>query len=431
MIGVLGLIAMFVTMAAGMPIGLGMGLIGFLGSWALSNFDLSMSMMEVVPFRSAASYFFSVVPLFLLMGELAFHSGISRNAYFTAYRWVGHLPGGLAIATISGCAGFSAVCGSTVATAATMVPVALPEMNRYKYDPKLALGCIAAGGTIGTMIPPSLDFVIYGIIAQQSIGKLFIAGIFPGLILTGLFMLVIYVISNRRPSPGPPGPRSNWRQRLVAIKDLWGIMVLVVLVMGGIWAGVFTPTEAAALGSFAVFVIGVVTRQAKIKNVVASLKSTACSCGMVLIILIGALIFSYFMALSKLPVALGNVIVGLRVPSLFILLSILAIYLILGCLMDPIGMVLLTIPIFLPIIKNLGFDPIWFGVLVVLMMEMAMITPPVGINVFVIGGMAGDVPLYAIFRGIMPFVVAQAVCLAIVMAFPQIALFLPNIMMGR
>lgn len=430
LIGIIGLAVLFVLMALEVPIAFAMALVGFCGFAVISGLDAAVNMVGLVPYTTAASYIFSVLPLFLLMGEFSSVSGLMRDAYRTINRWLGHLPGGLAMATIGGCAGFAAVCGSSVATAATMTRVVLPEMREYKYDLSLATGSLAAGGTLGILIPPSLQFIMYGVIAEQSIGKLFIAGVFPGILLALMFMLTIYVIAKLNPKLGPPAARSTWGQRLASLKDVWGLMLLFVLVIGGIWGGIFTPTEAAAVGALVSFILIIVRRQLTRQKLVTSFVGAFRTTGMCLGILIGAMIFGYFIAVTTLPMALAKFVSQLPIPPMGILICMLLVYLFLGCLMDSLAMILLTMPIFVPVILTLGFDPIWFGVVLTLMCELALITPPIGMNVFVISGMTEDVPMHTIFRGVWPFVLALIATEAILIAFPQISLFLPNTMMA-
>lgn len=427
-IGILGVIALFVFIVLGLPIGVAMGAVAVVGLASITNVEAALSRLGHTAFSMTANYLTAVIPLFVLMGEFAFVSGLTREAYSATYKWLGRLPGGLAMATIGGCAGFAAVCGSSEATAITMSSVALPEMRKYKYHPKLALGSIAAGGTLGILIPPSLAFILYALITEQSIGKLFLAGVFPGILLAFLFMITIYILAKRDPLLGPAGSKTSWHEKLAAFKDIWGVFILFLLVMGGIYGGVFTPTEAAAAGVFGAFLIALGRRRLTGKNVITSFMNTLRTTGMVFVIIIGAVLFGYFMAASGLTIALANFIVGLPVSPLVILISILFLFLVLGCVMDAWANMLIMVPFLFPTILSLGFDPIWFGVLMVIMIEMGMITPPIGMNVFIISGVARDVPMFTIFRGIVPFVLAMAVCVAIVVAIPQIALFLPNAM---
>jgi len=425
-IGVVGVIALFVFMLLGMPIGLTMGLIGFLGLVFINGVDAGLVRLGLTAFSSTNSYLISLLPLFTLMGEFAFASGITRDAYDAGYKWIGHRPGGLAIATIGGCAAFAAVCGSSVATAATIGSAALPEMKRYKYNPSLATASVAAGGTLGILIPPSMGFVLYGLITEQSIGKLLISGILPGILLTALFMIAVCIWTRLDPTAGPCGPKSSWREKVMALKDVWAVLVLFIIVIGGIYSGVFNATEAAAVGVFCAFLIALGRRKLNKKNIMTSFRATLVTTGMIFLLIICAQIFSYFVAASRLSSALAGFIGGLAMPPLGILIAILILYVILGCIMEVFSAMLITMPILFPLVVSLGYDPIWFGVITVIMLEMGLITPPVGMNVFVIAGMARDVPMYTIFKGIWPFVLAMVICIVILIAFPQIALFLPK-----
>jgi tripartite ATP-independent transporter DctM subunit len=413
-----------------MPIGFVMALVGFLGYVYLGSLDAGLNILGLTFYAGGTSYTLSVIPLFVLMGQFAAHAGLSRDIYHTVERWMGHQRGGLAMATIGACAGFAAISGSSVATAATMGTVALPEMKKYKYSEALATGTVAAGGTLGILIPPSATFVFYAILTEQSVGKLFIAGIFPGILLAALFMLTIYIRVRLKPDIAPRGERASLREKIVALKGIWGIVVLFLLVMGGIYTGVFTPTEAAGIGAFGAFVFAMGKRQVTWENSTASLAQTAQTTAMIFIIIIGAYIFGYFLAVTRIPSELADFMAGLQVSRYVILVAVVLLYTILGMFLEGFAILVLTIPIIQPLMVNLGFDPIWFGVMVIIMMEMSLITPPVGVNVFVIKGVAKDVPMYTIFRGIWPFWVAMLVCLAILSVLPQIAMFLPNTMKG-
>jgi C4-dicarboxylate transporter DctM subunit len=425
-IGILGVVALFVFMLLGMPIGLTMGLIGFLGLALITGPDAALVRLGLTAFSSTNSYLISLLPLFTLMGEFAFASGITRDAYYAGYRWVGHRPGGLAVATIGGCAAFAAVCGSSIATSATMGAAALPEMRRYNYNPSLATGCLAAGGTLGILIPPSMGFVLYGLITEQSIGKLLISGILPGILLSILFVVTISVWTRLDPKAGPSGPKSSWRERVAALKDVWAVLVLFFLVIGGIYSGVFNATEAAGVGAFCAFLIALVRGRLTKENVMTSFRATLTTTGLIFVLIICAQLFSYFVAISRLSSALAGFIGGLALPPLGILIAILVLYVLLGSIMEVFSAMLITMPILFPLIVDLGFDPIWFGVITVIMLEMGLVTPPVGMNVFVIAGMARDVPMYTIFKGVWPFVIAMIICIAFLIAFPQIALYLPK-----
>jgi len=332
------------------------------------------------------------------------------------------------MATVGACAGFAAVSGSSVATAVTMGTVALPEMERYKYDPRLATGCIAAGGTIGILIPPSIGFVLYGILTQQSIGKLFVAGFIPGVLEAIFYIITIYVLCKRNPLMGPPAPRTSFVEKMFSLKGTWGVLALFVLVIGGIYLGVFTPSEAAAIGAFGALLFALGRRKLGWQGFKSSLVDTAESSGMAIGILLTAMIFGYFLAVTRLPFELADVVAGLPIPPLGVLLLILLIYMVLGCVMPALAMIVLTVPIFYPLAMAVGYDPIWFGVIIVRVMEMAQITPPMGITVFVIKGVAKDIPMYTIFRGIFPFLIADICEIALLIAVPQIALFLPGLM---
>jgi C4-dicarboxylate transporter DctM subunit len=428
-IGLIGLAIMIIILFSGMHIGLVMGIVGFLGFAYVKGWNSSLTLLGSVPYTAFANYDFSVFPLFVLMGEFCFFAKISSELYDTAYKWIGHLPGGLAIASIGACAGFAAICGSSVATAATLATVALPEMKKRRYDAALASGCLACGGTLGTLIPPSLGFVIYGIIAEQSIGKLFIAGIIPGIILTILFMAVVYVICRHNPLAGMPGVRSSWKERLASIRGAWIVFLLFLLVMGGIYMGLFSATEAAGVGAFGAFVFAVATRRLSFENLRKSLNITMKNTAMGFIIIAGAMIFGYFLAVTRLPTQLANSLKEMQLDGYMFIVLVIILYIFLGCIMDTIAMKLLTIPIFLPLVEAYGFDLIWFGVIVTLMGEIAVVTPPVGINVFIIQGIAKDVPMYTIFRGIGPFLVANMVAVVLVVVFPTLATWLPATMM--
>ena len=427
-IGLIGLFLLLLFMAFRMPIGIAMGLVGLLGLIYLRGWQQGLDMMSMVPYRTAAAYTLSTIPLFVLMGNFAFYSGVSQDLYTATRKWLGYLPGGLAMATMAGCAGFAAISGSSVANAVTMGTVCLPEMRRYGYHPRLATGCVAAGGTLGILIPPSIGFIFYAMLTTESISKLFIAGILPGILLTILFMLTIFISTRADPTLGPRGPSTSFMEKLTAIKDTWPVLIMFLIVIGGMYLGVFTPTEAAGVGAFVAFVFMLAKKGLSRQNLANSLLDTGKMAAMCFLIVTGANIFSYFIAFTRVPVVLANLVVGLHVPSLLIFALILVIYLFLGCVMDTIAMIILTVPIFYPVAMALGFDPIWFGVIIVLTMEMGLITPPVGINVFVISGVAKGVPLETIFRGIVPYLIAMIVCVAILTAFPQIATFLPSTM---
>jgi tripartite ATP-independent transporter DctM subunit len=387
-------------------------------------------MLGMVTYQTASSYALTVIPLFFLMGQLASQSGMGIELYRTVYRWIGFMPGGLAMATVCACAGFAAVSGSSLATAATVGMVALPEMKRFRYDDALATGCVAAGGTLGILIPPSTVMVIYGILTEQPIGTLFIAGIIPGIILTGLFLLTIFIQTRKEPDMGPPGPKFSFAEKLESLKDTGSVIVTFALVVGGLYEGWFAPTEAAAVGALIVLVIIFVKRKLTRELLTSSLTETALSTAMIFTILIGANIFSYFMALSDLPATFSGWITGTGMNRYLTMFIICLVYIFLGCIMEGFAIMFLTLPIVFPMVIGMGFDPIWFGVLMTLLIEMGLITPPVGINVYVISGVARDVPMATIFRGIFPFFIAMLVCMVLLLLFPQLALLLPATMAG-
>lgn len=431
LVGLAGFAALFfLIFAVGMPIGFSMALVGFVGISLISGLSAAWGSLGVVPYSTVATSTMSVIPMFILMGNFAVRSGIMTDVYTALNKWVGHLPGGLAISTVGGCAGFAACSGSSVACAAVMVPTAWPEMKKYKYDPALALGTIAAGGTLGIMIPPSTPFVVYGMLSEQSIGKLLIAGILPGILLGLMFAATIYILVRVKPELGPPAARASWRDRFTSLRGVWPMLLLALVVMGGIWLGICTAEEAGAIGAVAALLIAIGRKSISRDQMLESLLSTARATAMIFTIMIGAMILNRFLAITKLPFLLSEVVSGLPLPPLAILACVLLLYVVLGMLMDPLGMVLLTVPILLPTLAHLGIDLIWFGVLLTAMTELALITPPIGVNVFFISGMAKEVPMYTVFRGIAPFALAMAIGIAMLVSFPQISLLLPNTMRG-
>jgi len=427
-VGIIGIFFLFLLLALRMQIGFSMALVGFLGFTVLCSLEASFSLLGMEAFKTGTAYSLTVIPLFILMGQFANHSRMGFEIYDTVYRWLGFLPGGLSMATTGACAGFAAISGSSLATAATMGMVALPEMKRFKYDDSLATGCIAAGGTLGILIPPSTVLIIYGILTEQPIATLFIAGILPGLLLSGLFIVTIYALTKYKPSLGPPGPRFTMKEKIYSLKGTWSLLALFLLVIGGLYAGWFTPTEAAGVGAFGAFSITIIKRRLTWGNLTGSLTETAKTTAMVFVILIGANIFGYFLTVSQIPDQLSTWIGELGLNRYVVMAMLILAYIVLGCFMEGLAIMVLTIPIVFPMVMDMGFDPIWFGIIITLVMEMSLITPPVGVNVFIISGVAKDVPMYTIFRGILPFWVAMLVCIIIILIFPQIALFLPTSM---
>ncbi|MBW2065686.1 MAG: TRAP transporter large permease [Deltaproteobacteria bacterium] len=427
LIGIFGIVLLMIFLFMRMPIAVAMGVVGVLGMSFLVGPEAGLSILKTAPFAAIAKYGFSVVPLFILMGNFCFHAGVSRDLYFAVNKWLGHFRGGLAMATVGACAGFAAVSGSSLATAATMGTVALPEMKKYNYSPTLATGAISAGGTLGILIPPSVVLVIYGILTEQSIAALFLAGFIPGLLEALFYMITISIVCRINPEAGPAGPKSTLREKILSLKDPWPILALFIIVMGGIYAGIFSPTEAAGIGSFCAFVIALLRRKLSFHSFFLSLEDTMKATAMIFTILIGAMVLGYFMTTTRLPFELANIVSGLNVSRYVILGSILGVYIMLGCVMIPMAMVILTIPIVFPLIVSQNFDPIWFGIITVRIFEIAQITPPVGMNVFVMKGVANDIPMGTIYRGIIPFFIADLVHLTLLILFPKIALFIPSL----
>ena len=427
-IGIIGIAILVVFLFTGMPVGFVMGLVGLAGFAYVKGFGPAFSILSTDVFEIFSSYGLTVVPLFVFMGQLSYYSGISQRLYESAYVIFGSRRGGLAMATVGACAGFSAISGSTNATAATMATVTVPEMKRYGYDMGLATGTVAAAGSLGILIPPSVIFIVYGILTEQSIGKLFAAGILPGILLSFLFLLVIYIRVRRNPELAPPGPKTSFREKFRSFAGIIETIILFALVMGGIFFGIFTPTEAAALGAFFTLVMALIRRQLSWKGFSSAIKDTTRISCMVMVIVAGATVFGHFMAVTRVPFNISGWVAGLPLPSYAIMVVIILIYLFGGCFMDSFAMIMLTIPIFFPVAEALGFDPIWFGVVIVLISEMGVITPPVGINVYVVYGVVKDVPLSTIFSGVLPMLFALIVCVLTILIFPQIALFLPGLM---
>ncbi|MBI3708584.1 MAG: TRAP transporter large permease [Proteobacteria bacterium] len=422
MAALLGLIALRV------PIGIAMGLVGIAGGALINGWDATAFVLGSQPFSTIFPYSLSVIPLFILMGVFAAHAGLSRSLYRAIYALIGHWRGGLALATIGACALFGAICGSSLATAATMARVAVPEMRRHGYDDRLSAGSLAAGGTLGIMIPPSIIMVIYALLTEQSIGRMFLAGFLPGAVATICYMAAAYLVARYRPGAGPAGERVGWAQRLATVKQVAPVLALFVVVMGGMYVGLFSPTEGAAVGSFGAFVLTVLAGRLTWKVFIDSLRETANTTAMIFLIFIGTSVLQYFLETSTLPRLLNDLIVDAQLPRYVVLTIILVIYLILGCFLDSLSMLLITLPLFFPIIKSLGFDPIWFGILVVCVVEIGLITPPVGMNLFVIASVVPDLSLRTVVTGVTPFIVADLVRLVILVAFPWISLWLPSLM---
>ena len=425
-IAVLGFVALFVLMLLRVPVGMAMGLVGVSGFAYLVNGDAALKIIGHTSMRTVTDYTFGVIPMFLLMGAFVSNSGMSRELFRAANSFVGHLRGGLGIATIAACAGFAAISGSSVATAATFATVAYPEMRRYNYPQSFATGVIAAGGTLGAMLPPSTVLAVYGIITEQDIGKLFIAGIIPGLLAASMDMLTVVVIGWLRPDFLPVAPRHSWKERLIGLRDIWAMLLLFIFVIGGLYGGLFTPTEAGGVGATGALIIGVIRGKLDGLQIRRSLLQAVRTAAAVLTVLIGALLFGYFLTVTQTPQKVTAFLTALGLGRYGVLALIMVMYIVLGCLMDSLAMIILTIPIIFPVIMQLGFDPIWFGVIIVMTVELGLIHPPVGMNVFVIKSVVQEVTFSTIFRGVLPFILTDLIRLVILIAFPILALWLPS-----
>jgi len=430
-IGIIGSGVLVFLLFLGMPIAFVMMFVGFLGISYLTSIHAAMPVVAKTLYETASHYPYTIIPLFILMGGFAGGAGITRELYESFDKWFRKWPGGLGIATIAACAFFAALSGSSVAASAAMGTIAIPEMRRFRYAPKLAVGVVAAGGTLSFLIPPSLGFVVYGMLTEQSIGKLLISGVFPGILLSLAFILIIVfqVKLNPHLAPATPG-EIGLKEKILALSGIWETLLVFLIVMGGIYLGFINPTEAGAIGATALFVIILLKGKLTLKTLTTSLLEATRISVLVLFLVAGANVFSYFLALSTIPMAVSNWMASLEVSRYFILSIIVLIYLFMGCFLDAISMMVLTMPVIFPVIKTLGFDPIWFGVICVIMMEAGLITPPVGLNVYTLAGVVKDVPMETIFRGAMPFLFSMIAVVILITIFPKIALFLPS-MMGR
>ncbi len=427
-IALIGFAAVLILAFLRMPLGVALGLVGLVGFSELSSYRAGMSNAARLVIDSGQSYGLSVVPLFILMGLMVDRGGMAKELYRAAYAFLGHRRGGLAMSTIVACGLFSAICGSSLATAATMSKVSMPEMRRYKYDDSLATASIAAGGTLGILIPPSVILVIYGMITNASVGKLFIAGVLPGIIGVLFYLMAVMFVVSRNPAAGPAGEKTNWRNRLVALRDVWTTLGLFIFVIGGIYVGAFTPTEAAGMGAAGAIAIAYFRGALSLQVLLEVARETTMTTAKLFLVVFGAMIFSNFVNRAGLPDGLLNIAQGFDFPPLGVIFMILLIYLVLGCVFESLSMILLTVPIFAPLVEGLGFDLIWFGILVVVATEISLITPPIGMNVFVLKGVLKDVSVKTIFRGVTPFWVADIFRIMLIALVPAIALFLPSMM---
>ena len=426
-VGIIGILVLLLLFVIEFPVAFAMGFVGFLGFGYLVGFGAGLDMLAIDIFENFSSYNLTVIPMFVFMGTLAFEIGMSSRLFDASHAIFGKMRGGLAIAAIIASAGFAAICGSTNATAAAMGAVSLPHMKRYGYDDSLATGSVAAAGSLGILIPPSALLIVFGIMAEESIGKLFIAGVLPGLLLALLFTVTVTILCHRHPHLGPAGPATSLKEKLRAVSAVGEVLILFFMVLGGLFTGWFSPTQAGGAGAAGVLILGILRRNLSWKGFVKAGKDALLITCMVMFIVTGAAIFGHFFAVTKIPFLLSDWVSQLHLPPMVIMGLIVLLHLIGGCFMDGFGLIVLTVPIMLPMIEALGFDLYWFGIIIVLIVEMGTITPPVGVNVYVIKGVAGDVPLETIFKGIFPFLMALIVAVVILMVFPQIATFLPSI----
>lgn len=425
--GIIGIFALlFVLFFLGTPVGFAMGIVGFCGFAYMISMKAALNMVGSELWATFSKYGLTVIPLFIFMGQVAFYSGVNEQLYNAAYKWIGHIRGGLAMATVIACSAFAAICGSNAATAATMTTVALPQMNRFRYDPKLSTGAIACGSTLGVVIPPSVVLIVIGLSTGQSIAKLFHGSIGAGILLAFLLTVTISFVCRCYPNWGPAGAKTTFGEKLRSLSGTVEMLILFLLVMSGLYFGFFTPTEAGAVGSLIAVLIGVVQHRLSWKGFVASVLDTLRVSCMVIIIIAGAMIFGRFLAVTRIPFNLANWVIELPVPKTAIMLIIFAIYVLGGMVMDALALLLITIPIFFPVATELGYNPLWFGVTITVVTTLGAVTPPVGATTYVVGGMAKNVPLHDVFKGVSYFLPAYLLCVIILMFFPQIVTFLPN-----
>lgn len=429
LVGITGIIVLLLILFfLGTPVGFAMGIVGFCGFCYVVSLKAGLNMISATLWETFSKYGLTVIPLFIFMGQIAFYSGVNEKLYNAAYKWVGQIRGGIAMATVMACSAFSAICGSNAATAATMTTVALPQMNKYKYEPMLSTGAVACGSTLGVVIPPSVVLIVIGLSTEQSIAKLFYGGVGAGIVLAALLMLTVYILCSIYPDWGPVGPKTGFMEKIKALSGIFEITTLFLLVMLGLYFGFFTPTEAGAAGSFFAIILSVFQGRLTWKGFVASVVDTLRISCMVIMIVAGAVIFGRFLAVTRIPFDIASWVVGLPVSNTAIMMIIFAIYIIGGAVMDALALLLITIPIFFPVARELGYDPIWFGVTICVITTLGAVTPPVGATTYVVAGMAKDVPLEDVFKGVAYFLPAYIVCVLILMVLPELVTFLPSLM---
>ena len=427
-IGILGVLALIVLIMLRVKIAVALGIVGLVGYAALDGWSTAFVVLGTTPFDLTSGYALSVMPLFILMGVVSGHSGMSRELFDAANALFSGRRGALAMATIGACAGFGCICGSSLATAATMSRIAVPEMQRLGYDDRLSTGAVAVGGTLGILIPPSVMLVLYAIVAEQSVPQLFAAGLIPGIVLAALQIVVVWVISRVLPGWAPDSVAVPWARRIRLLTGMWKLLILFFLAVGGIYAGIFSPTEAAAVAAFGAIAIAALTRRIGWKVLLDSMVETVRTASMLFFILITAFLFSYFLVRTQVPAGLVEWVKATGLPPWLVMVSLVAFYVVLGCVLESIAMMLITVPVFLPLVIELGYDPIWFGVLVVVVIEIGLVTPPVGLNIFVIRSQVPEIPLSSIYAGIMPFLAAAFVLVVLMLAVPELALWLPGVL---
>lgn len=428
LVGVIGiLVLLFVLFVVGMPVGFAMAIVGFVGYCYVLNFNAGLGLLSTEFWLTFSRYGLTVIPLFIFMGQIAFYSGVNKKLYDAAYQWVGHIRGGIAMATVMACAAFAAICGSNAATAATMTTVALPEMKKFKYEPKLSTGAIACGSTLGVVIPPSVVLIVIGLYTGQSIGKLFYGGVAAGLLLAILLTLTVYLVCVFRPAWGPVGEKTTFKAKIQALPGAVEMLLLFFLVMMGLYFGFFTPAEAGAAGSFFAVIISLVQRRLTWQGFFNAILDTLRVSAMVIMIVAGAVIFGKFLAITRIPFNIADWVAGLPVPDFVVMAIIFVIFIIGGAVMDALALLLITIPVFFPVAESMGHDPIWFGVTITVITTLGAVTPPVGATTYVVAGMARDVPLESVFKGVAYFLPAYILCVILLMAFPGIVTFLPNL----